>query len=102
MKAVITKVRESEDAALIGDTRLGLMSVSDAVECLGISTSSAYERRRQAEAKLVAWLQGPDYELGFLENRAVSPYLVRRGRPRNGQTTYRRSVACQQPSNPRK
>lgn len=43
MKAVITKVLASEDAALIGDTRLGLMTVSDAAECLGISTSAAYE-----------------------------------------------------------
>jgi hypothetical protein len=95
MKAVITKVLESEDAALIGDTRLGLMTVSDAAEGLGISTSAAYERRRQAEVKLVAWLQGPDYEPGFLEDRGVSPYLVRRGRPRNGQTTDWRSAACQ-------
>jgi hypothetical protein len=102
MKAVITKVLKSEDAALIGDTRLGLMTVSDAAECLGISTSAAYERRRQAEVKLVAWLDGRDYEPGFLESTAVSPYLVRRGRPRNGQTTDRRSAACQQPSNPRR
>jgi hypothetical protein len=43
MKAVITKVLESEDAVLIGDTRLGLMTVSDAAEGLGISTSAAYE-----------------------------------------------------------
>jgi hypothetical protein len=102
LKAVITKVLEPEDAALVGDTRLGLMSVPEAAQGLGISTSAAYERRRQAEAKLVAWLVGPDYEPGFLENRAHSPYLVRRGRPRNGQTTDRRSAACQQPSNPRR
>jgi hypothetical protein len=102
MKAVITKVLEPEDAALIGDTRLGLMTMRDAAECLGISTSAAYERRRQAEVKLVAWIQGPDYEPGFLENDAISPYLVRRGRPRNGQTTDRRSAACQSPSNPRR
>ena len=102
MKAVITQVLEPEDATLIGDTRLGLMTVSEAAESLGISISAAYERRRQAEVKLVAWLQGPDYEPGFLENTAISPYLVHRGRPRNGQTTDRRSAACQQPSNPRR
>lgn len=102
MKAVITKVLKPEDAALIGDTRLGLMTVSEAAEGLNISTSAAYERRHQAEVKLVAWLEGPDYEPGFLENTAISPYLVHRGRPRNGQTTDRRSAACQQPSNPRR
>jgi hypothetical protein len=102
LKAVIAEVLEPEDAALIGETRLGLMTVSEAAQGLGISTSAAYERRRQAEAKLVAWLVGPDYEAGFLENRANSPYLVRRGRPRNGRTTDRRSAACQQPSNPRR
>jgi transposase-like protein len=73
MKAVIAEVLEPEDAALIGDTRLGLMTVSEAAQGLGISSSAAYERRRQAEAKLVAWLVGPDYEPGFLENRANSP-----------------------------
>jgi hypothetical protein len=102
MKAVIAGVVAAEDAALIGETRLGAMTVDEAASGLGIATKAAYERRRQAEKRLVAWITGPDYEPGFLENRSDSPYLVRRGRPRQGQATTRRSEACQQPSDPRR
>jgi len=102
MKAVITGVLEPENAALVGETRLGEMTVPEAARRLGINVKLAYERRRQSEKKLKAWINSPDYEPGFLENRPNSPYLVRRGRPRLGRTTDRRSAACQQPSDPRR
>jgi hypothetical protein len=102
MKAVINGVLEPENAALVGETRLGEMTVPEAASRLGISVKLAYERRRQSEQKLRAWITSPDYEPGFLENRPNSPYLVRRGRPRHGRTTDRRSAACQEPSDPRR
>jgi hypothetical protein len=94
MKAVLVGVLESEDAALIGETRLGQMTVAEAATALGLEVKAAYERRRKAERALVAWISGPDYEPGFLENRPVTPYLVRRGRPRHGRST-RQSETCQ-------
>ncbi|MDA8284065.1 MAG: hypothetical protein M0Z42_12425, partial [Actinomycetota bacterium] len=50
---------EAGDAALIGDTRLGGMSLAEAASLLGMAVDSVRHRRRRAEARVVAWLGGP-------------------------------------------
>ena len=102
VQAVREGVLCAEDAALIGDTRLGLMTVPGAARALGIEAKTAYKRRDRGEAALVGWLTGPDYEAGFVENRGVSPYLDGGGRPRQGRAHDRPSAAYQPPSTTRR
>jgi hypothetical protein len=94
-KAVLEGVLCAGDAALIGETRLGLLSVAEAARRLGIEAKAAYKRRDRAEAALVAWMNGSDYEPGFVEKEGSLPYSDAGGRPRAGRSTDRPSAACQ-------
>ena len=101
-KAVLEGVLCADDAALIGETRLGLLSVAEAARRLGVEAKAAYKRRDRAEAALVAWMTGPDYESGFVEKEAPLPYSDAGGRPRTGRSTDRPSAACQPSPDPRR
>ena len=101
-QAVTEGVICAEDAALIGDTRLGLLSVTQAAETLGIDRWAAHKRRQRAEQTLVAWLCSDAYVPHFVQEPAFSPYLVRWGRPRLGRIDDRRPAACQPPTSPRR
>lgn len=104
----------AEDAALIGDTRLGLLTVRQAAAALGLTPDNAYKRRKRAEGQVVEWLLGP--EVGGaasqatnhqppdlrVQNPALTPYLVSGDRPRQGRSTDRRPAACQPPSSTRR
>jgi hypothetical protein len=101
-KAVLEGVLCADDAALIGETRLGLLSVAEAARRLGIEVKTAYKRRDRAEAVLVGWLGGPTYEAGFVEKEGRSPYSDAGGRPRSGRDMDRPSAACQPSPNQRR
>ena len=58
-EAVAEQVIEAGDAALIGDTRLGGMTLAEAAAVMGMAVDSVRHRRRRAEARLVEWLGGP-------------------------------------------
>lgn len=98
-EAVAAGVLLAEDAALIGDTRLGLLSITQAAAVLGLAPKGAYSRRTRAEVRLVAWLC---HEGRFAENAADSPYSPDGGRPRLGRSNDRPPAACQPPSDPRR
>jgi DNA-directed RNA polymerase specialized sigma24 family protein len=116
-EAVAEGVIEARDAALIGDTRLGGMSLSEAASVMGMAVDSVRHRRRKAEAKVVAWLGGPpmprresepDRDPGEepksspVRFRASTPYLGAEGRPLTERATNRRPAACQPPTDTRR
>jgi hypothetical protein len=82
--AVAEGVICADDAALIGDTRLGLFRLADAADGLGIGYPAARKRRARAEAVLAEWLRSDRYQRDFVPNRARDPYLAGGGRPRGG------------------
>lgn len=93
-QAVAEGVLHSDDAALIGDTRLGLLDLAEAAEGLGIGYPAARKRRARAEAVLAEWLRSDDYDRDFVPNRAANPYLGGGGRPRGGRDRTRRPKTC--------
>lgn len=117
-EAVAEGVIEAGDAALIGDTRLGGMSLAEAASRLGMAVDSVRHRRRRAEARVVAWLGGPSMPHaekpdGFeapaesstssgVRFRASTPYLGSEGRPRAKRASDRRPAACQPPTDTRR
>jgi DNA-directed RNA polymerase specialized sigma24 family protein len=124
VEAVAEGVIEPVDAALIGDTRLGGMSLGEAASALGMAVDSVRHRRRRAEARVVAWLGGPpmpraadprtgrpDADAGReaessgssgVRFRASTPYLGGEGRPRSKRANDRRPAACQPPTDTRR
>ncbi len=118
-EAVDQGVIEAADAALIGDTRLGDMTLAQAASVLGLAAESVRHRRRRAEAKVVAWLGGPPMprrakqpdgeprncgEPGnsAVRFRASTPYLGAEGRPEATRVADRRPAACQPPADTRR
>jgi len=106
-RAVEEKVICAADAALVGDTRLGLLDLTEAASALGIDYKTAHQRRRRAETALAAWLTGdqqPGRDApgnsgasarsggGFVEDRAGGPCSSRGGRPRTGRDDRRPAV----------
>ncbi len=90
-QAVAEEVITERDAALIGDTRFGVMSLDEAAARLGIARWAAFKRRRRAEQALAAWLGSDDYERKlFVQSRAENPYLGGGGRSRDGRDQHRR------------
>jgi hypothetical protein len=101
-QAVAEGVLCAADAALVGDTRLGLSRPADAARALGIGTGAAYKRRRRAEAALVRWLASDGYAPGFVQNRPRGPYSHGAGRPRRAPATDRPPAASSEPTTPRR
>lgn len=93
-RAVANGVISSDDAELIGATRLGEMSLSEAAEACGCSYTAARLRRRRAEAALVGWLSDDG---DFEPNRGARPGSTAVGRPRQGRSLNRRPELCQHP-----
>jgi hypothetical protein len=93
-KAVDEEVICADDAALVGDTRLGQLSLPAAARALGIDHWAARKRRQRAEEALRRWIESPEYEPGFVQNRPVSPYFHGGGRPRHGESHDRRPEVC--------
>lgn len=93
-KAVDEEVVCAEDAALVGETRLGDLSLPAAARALGIDHWAARKRRQRAEEALRAWIESSDYEPGFVQNRPESPYFHGGGRPRHGESHGRRPEVC--------
>jgi hypothetical protein len=95
--AVESGVLCAEDAELIGATRLSGEPLMVAAERGAMSYGSARQRRRRAEAVLVAWLTSDDYSpadfvtKGLPAPRSVDADRPRRGRPRDGRSEQRRS-----------
>lgn len=83
-QAVAQGVIAAGDAALIGDTRFGLLDLQDAAEALGITYPAARKRRSRAEAALAGWLASDGYQRDFVPKPARNPYLGGAGRPRGG------------------
>lgn len=93
-QAVTQGVIVAEDAALIGDTRFGLLDLQRAAEGLGISYPAARKRRTRAEKALAGWISSDRYRREFVPKPAPNPYLEGAGRPRGGRETDRRSKTC--------
>jgi hypothetical protein len=93
-QAVTEGVMVAADAALIGDTRFGLLDLRHAAEALGISYPAARKRRTRAEAALAEWLGSDTYRREFVPKPAANPYLGGAGRPRGGRDIDRRSKTC--------
>lgn len=88
-------IADPADAALIGDTRFGLLSLEEAGEGLGIARWAAFKRRRRAELALAEWLGSERYHRQlFVQSWPENPYLGGGGRPRGGRETDRRSKTC--------
>jgi DNA-directed RNA polymerase specialized sigma24 family protein len=119
VEAVAEGVIEAGDAALIGDTRLGGMSLGEAASLMGMAVDSVRHRRRRAEARVVAWLGGPPMprtgkpdegpertaevsRSSAVRFRASTPYLGGEGRPRTERANDRRPAACQPPTDTRR
>jgi hypothetical protein len=96
-KAVDEVVIHRDDAALIGDTRLGPLRLTQAAAALGIDHWTARKRRQRAEEALCEWITSPDYEKGFVQKRPETPYLPGGGRPRHGAAHDRRPEVCPKP-----
>lgn len=94
-QAVAEGVVHADDAALIGDTRLGLLGLQEAADGLGIAYPAARKRRARAEGALAEWLRSDGYQRDFVPNRAENPYLAGGGRPRGGRDRNRRPKTCQ-------
>jgi hypothetical protein len=128
-EAVEQGVIDATDAALIGDTRLGLMTLDRAATALGLATDTARKRRRRAEVLVLAWLgarplpsfasgrnkpraktgdtkaaeSGPgDSQNSSVRIRPSDPYLGGEGRPRAKRAHDRRPAACQPPTDTRR
>lgn len=69
----------ADDAFVIGETRLGGVSLAEVARMLQISPETLQKRRRRAEEALVAWLQ-----TGFVRNRLPRTLNRDAGRPRRG------------------
>lgn len=93
VQATAEGVIHRDDAALIGDTRLGTLRLDEAALTLGISGPAARKRRQRAEKALVTWLGSEDYQRRFVQNGARDPYLGGAGRPRGGRNVSLRRVA---------
>ncbi|MGH9127477.1 MAG: hypothetical protein ACRDY2_00570 [Acidimicrobiales bacterium] len=119
VEAVAEGVIEARDAALIGDTRLGEMTLVEAAASWGMAVDSLRHRRRRAEARLVAWLGGPPLpgaadpkrrltrpagssSSSGVRFRASTPYLGGEGRPHDEAANDRRPAACQPPTDTRR
>lgn len=119
VEAVAEGVIEAGDAALIGDTRLGGMTLVEAADHWGMAVDSLRHRRRRAEARLVVWLGGPPLpgaddpkprrtraarssSSSGVRFRASTPYLGGEGRPHNQRVNDRRPAACQPPTDTRR
>ena len=123
VEAVEQGVIDAADAALIGETRLGDMTLAQAAAVLGLAAESVRHRRRRAEAKVVAWLGGPPMPrrakapdgdpkggsdgvpgncgepgISAVRFRASTPYLGAEGRPEALRDSDRRPAACQPPT----
>jgi hypothetical protein len=95
--AVVQQVILAEDAALIGDTRLGQLTLDQSAAALGIAPAAARKRRWRAERRLTTWLRSDDYESSvFVQSGRRDPYLRDSGRPRSGTSrqTPRRDGPC--------
>lgn len=101
VRAVAAGVVCADDAALVGDTRLGLLDLTEAAAALGVDYKTAHQRRRRAEAALAAWIDdgaddGPAHRRadpaagGFVEKGAAGPCSSSGGRPRTGRDPDRR------------
>jgi hypothetical protein len=89
--AVAHGVLCAEDADLIGDTRIGNLSLGRAAGELGITYAAASKRRTRAEAVLVEWITSDDYfSFDFVPKTAKSPHLGDEGRSRQGRPRTRR------------
>lgn len=98
VQATADGVIHREDAALIGDTRLGFLRLDEAALSLGISGPAARKRRQRAEKALVTWLGSKDYQRRFVQNGTRDPYLGGAGRPRGGRNvSRRRSLSAPRP-----
>jgi hypothetical protein len=94
-QAVIEGVITGPDAALIGETRFGVLSLEEAADALGVARWAAFKRRRRAELNLAEWLGSDDYDRRwFVQSRGQTPYLGGGGRPRGGREADRRSKTC--------
>lgn len=94
-QAVTEGVITRPDAALIGETRLGVTTLDEAADALGIARWAAFKRRRRAELALAEWLGSEDYQRRwFVQSRPQTPYLGGGGRPRGGREADRRSKTC--------
>lgn len=113
--AVAGQVICPDDAALIGDTRLGLINLADAAGILGISYTAAHQRRLRAETALIAWLtdrpppgpaRPPSTRIRsaaantFVEKGAKRPCSAGGGRPRTGRDPDRRPAVRHPLPNP--
>lgn len=99
--AVDAEVIRAEDAALIGDTRLGLLDLEQAAAALGVTYKAAQQRRRRAETALASWLTDPETgavlsaaeasaSKRFVAKQPVGPCSSGGGRPRTGRGVDRR------------
>jgi hypothetical protein len=101
-RAVAAGVVCPEDAALVGETRLGGARPEEAARALGIGRAAAYKRRRRAEAALARWLAGGDYAPGFVQKPPRGAYSRGAGRPRRAPALDRPPAASQRPTTPRR
>ncbi len=99
-RAIRQGVLRAEDGELIGGTRLGEYDLHAAAETAGVSYRAIRERRRRAEAALVAWLTAdPDR---FVASGLPEPGSARGGRPRQGRCPDRWSGVRQPTTTPRR
>jgi hypothetical protein len=101
-KAVDERVICLEDAALVGDTRLGSLPIAEVAERLGIGLEAALKRRQRAERALYRWITSPFYDADFVQKRPDPPYFQGWGRPRHGVGHDRRQETCTKPTAPRR
>ena len=87
-RAVGVGVVCSDDAELIGATRLGEMTLEGAARAWGLDYKAAAQRRRRAESALAEWLTstGP----GLVADRRVPAGSKGEGRPRQGRRPQQR------------
>ncbi|MHB8246083.1 MAG: hypothetical protein ACYDGN_12165 [Acidimicrobiales bacterium] len=78
-EAVCDGVIGSEDAFVIGETRLGGVSLKEVARRLDIGVETLQKRRRRAEKPLVSWL-----ETGYVRNRVPQTATRGAGQPRKG------------------
>jgi DNA-directed RNA polymerase specialized sigma24 family protein len=96
--AVDEGILSRDDAALIGDTRLGGVRFETAAAALGISYQAARWRRVRAEKALKEWLASDSYRRTFVTNPAPTPYFKGGDRRRGGRDHNRQPKSCQSPN----
>lgn len=101
-KAVAEGVVCAEDAALVGETRLCSLPITEAAQRLGIDLEAARKRRQRAEGALRRWITSPLYDADFVQKRPDPPYFQGWGRPRHGVGHDRRQETCTKPKAPRR